>query len=105
MDPPKGWKDKAAPLTGISSFPREKTQPYSFEEPWLPDSLDEGRTREFVPCGAIAGIFARTDSERGVWKAPAGTQANIRGALDLSVKLTDDENGEAQPPRHQLSEN
>jgi uncharacterized protein len=97
LDPPKGWKDKSAPLTGISSFPREKNAAIFFPRITAADSLDEGRSREFVPCGAIAGIFARTDSERGVWKAPAGTQANIRGALDLSVRLTDDENGELNP--------
>jgi phage tail sheath protein FI len=97
LDPPKGWKDKSAPLAGISPFPREKNAAIFFPRIMAADSLDEGRIREFVPCGAIAGIFARTDSERGVWKAPAGTQANIRGALDLSVKLTDDENGELNP--------
>jgi uncharacterized protein len=97
LDPPKGWKNKAAPLTGISLFPREKNAVIYFPRIMAADSLDEGRIREFVPCGAIAGIFARTDSERGVWKAPAGTQANIRGAVDLSVKLTDDENGELNP--------
>ena len=30
-------------------------------------------------CGAVAGVMARTDAERGVWKAPAGLQAGIVG--------------------------
>ena len=46
-----------------------------------------------MPCGAVAGVFARTDSERGIWKAPAGLDATLRGVRDLTVKLTDAENG------------
>ncbi|MGH7901625.1 MAG: phage tail sheath family protein [Thermodesulfobacteriota bacterium] len=45
------------------------------------------------PSGAIAGLMARIDSSRGVWKAPAGTEADLRGVLGLEVKLTDMENG------------
>ncbi len=51
----------------------------------------------FPPCGAVAGVFARTDSERGVWKAPAGISAAILGAQALSVHLTDAENGLLNP--------
>ena len=34
---------------------------------------------DFPPCGAIAGVMARTDATRGVWKAPAGLEAGICG--------------------------
>jgi hypothetical protein len=51
----------------------------------------------FVPCGAVAGIMARTDANRGVWKAPAGIEATITGADELTVKLTDEENGLLNP--------
>jgi phage tail sheath protein FI len=50
-------------------------------------------TGEFAPCGAIAGIFARTDASRGVWKAPAGLEAGVNGILELTYRLTDGENG------------
>jgi phage tail sheath protein FI len=50
-----------------------------------------------VPCGTVAGIFARTDTQRGVWKAPAGLDAALVDAPKLSVPLTDDENGELNP--------
>jgi phage tail sheath protein FI len=43
--------------------------------------------------GAIAGLMARTDADRGVWKAPAGIEATLSGVLGLDVKLTDMENG------------
>jgi uncharacterized protein len=45
------------------------------------------------PSGAIAGLMARTDATRGVWKAPAGIEADIRNVLGVEVNLTDTENG------------
>jgi uncharacterized protein len=67
--------------------------------PWYrePDPLMGNVVRAFPPSGALAGLFARTDSERGVWKAPAGTEANIRGAVGLTATLTDRENGVLNP--------
>jgi uncharacterized protein len=61
------------------------------------DPLQENRTEEFAPCGVIAGIFARTDATRGVWKAPAGIEAGILGVRELSYKMTDGENGILNP--------
>jgi hypothetical protein len=52
---------------------------------------------EFAPCGAVAGVFARTDTQRGVWKAPAGLDASLVGVPQLTVSLTDSENGELNP--------
>ncbi len=54
---------------------------------------DAGLRKPIGPSGMIAGLMARTDSQRGVWKAPAGTEADLRGVLDLEVNLTDLENG------------
>ncbi len=59
----------------------------------VPDPLDELRLRSLGACGTIAGLYARTDSERGVWKAPAGTEARLRGVFELEDVLTDAENG------------
>jgi phage tail sheath protein FI len=52
-----------------------------------------GLMRTIGASGAIAGLMARTDATRGVWKAPAGTEADLRGILGLEIKLTDMENG------------
>jgi phage tail sheath protein FI len=52
-----------------------------------------GMIEEFVPCGAVAGVFARTDAQRGVWKAPAGIDAGLSGVSGLTYTLTDPENG------------
>jgi phage tail sheath protein FI len=61
------------------------------------DPLRDGQTDQFVPCGAVAGIMARTDASRGVWKAPAGLDAAINGIQGLAVKLNDLENGMLNP--------
>jgi phage tail sheath protein FI len=57
------------------------------------DPLRDNQVGEFVPCGAIAGVMARTDSTRGVWKAPAGLDAALAGVQGLQVRLNDLENG------------
>jgi phage tail sheath protein FI len=41
------------------------------------------------PSGYLAGIYARIDARRGVWKAPAGTEANLGGTVGVAVPLTD----------------
>jgi uncharacterized protein len=41
--------------------------------------------------------MARTDGARGVWKAPAGTEAGLSGVRGLALTLTDGENGELNP--------
>ncbi|MER6556435.1 phage tail sheath subtilisin-like domain-containing protein [Streptomyces sp. NPDC001027] len=62
-----------------------------------PDPTDRGRMGTFVGCGAIAGVIARTDATRGVWKAPAGVDATLTGISGLAVNLTDAENGMLNP--------
>jgi hypothetical protein len=49
------------------------------------------------PTGAIAGLMARIDSSRGVWKAPAGTEADLRGITGLERRFSDLENGVLNP--------
>jgi len=61
------------------------------------DPLLQNQLDTFVPCGMIAGIMARTDSQRGVWKAPAGLDATLGNVNALQVKFTDDENGQLNP--------
>jgi len=61
------------------------------------DPLRDGQLDTFVPCGIIAGVMARTDTQRGVWKAPAGLDAGLAGTQALEVNLTDNENGLLNP--------
>ena len=61
------------------------------------DSLRDSRVDTFAPSGIIAGIMARTDVARGVWKAPAGLDASLNGVQDLQITLNDLENGQLNP--------
>src|SRR5947209_679134 len=61
------------------------------------DPLRDSRLDTFVPSGILAGVMARTDVARGVWKAPAGLDASLNGVQDLQVNLNDLENGQLNP--------
>jgi phage tail sheath protein FI len=58
----------------------------------IPDPLNPGQSRTIGSSGAVAGAYARTDTQRGVWKAPAGSDAVLGGTL--AAKLTDGQNGQ-----------
>jgi hypothetical protein len=59
--------------------------------------LNDGQLQNFVPSGAMAGMYARIDAQRGVWKAPAGQETALTGVQGLAVLLTDMENGQLNP--------
>jgi phage tail sheath protein FI len=63
----------------------------------IADPLDNFRLRAVGASGTLAGLYARTDSERGIWKAPAGTDAVLRGVQALDYILNDAENGTLNP--------
>jgi phage tail sheath protein FI len=63
----------------------------------IADPLNSGKATTKSPCGMVAGVYASTDSSRGVWKAPAGTDAALAGAIALERLLTDGENGVLNP--------
>jgi phage tail sheath protein FI len=95
VDPPGGWSDKAKAKNGIGSVgTSSKNAALFFPRLRQPDPLLNNQTGTFAPCGAVAGVIARTDVARGVWKAPAGLDATLAGVPALSVPLTDLENGE-----------
>jgi phage tail sheath protein FI len=84
------WKTTGLTVSdpnGAAFFPRLR----------LPDPLNNFQLRTFAPCGVVAGLYARTDTTRGVWKAPAGTEATLSGVQSLVYKLTDAENGVLNP--------
>jgi uncharacterized protein len=62
--------------------------------PWITaqDPLSPRTLVDIPPSGHLAGIYARTDATRGVHKAPANEP--VRGALNLTYRLTDEEQGE-----------
>jgi phage tail sheath protein FI len=76
---------------------RNKNAALYFPRTWIPDPVNEFRLRSVPASGTMAGIYARTDSERGVWKAPAGVEAVLDGVTRLDMKLSDAENGVLNP--------
>jgi uncharacterized protein len=84
------WLDGAAGLRSANAalyFPRMD----------IADPLNQQRLRPVSPSGTVAGLWARTDGARGVWKAPAGTAATLTGVQKLEYVLTDPENGVLNP--------
>jgi uncharacterized protein len=76
---------------------RDKNAAFYYPRVQTPDPLNAFRLRSFGASGTIAGLCARTDSARGVWKAPAGTEANLVNVPQLDYALTDGENGVLNP--------
>jgi phage tail sheath protein FI len=99
VDPPPNVSTVSAAVDWISSqlgvtnpngaafFPRLR----------LPDPLNNFQLRTFAPSGVVAGVYATTDGSRGVWKAPAGTNAVLNGVQSMVYKLSDAENGVLNP--------
>lgn len=99
VDPPANVVTLEAALDWISSRLATKG-PHAaayFPRVRIADPLDDFRLRSIPPAGAVAGLVARTDANRGVWKAPAGTEASLRGISRLEYAMTDAENGVLNP--------
>jgi len=101
VDPPYGSTlSGATAIAGFQSSLTIATPNYAalyFPTLWQTDPLHDNQFEEFAPCGAVAGVMARTDSDRGVWKAPAGLEARLGGVPALSVPLNDADTGQLNP--------
>jgi Bacteriophage tail sheath protein len=86
----KDWLDTHA------SFRNNNAAVY-FPRLQIPDPLNEYRLRSVGASGTMAGVYSRTDSERGVWKAPAGIETVLNGVSALDYKMNDAENGILNP--------
>lgn len=105
VDPPSAWEDPTDVLDATSGIDgtnspvpaRDENASIYFPRVRLADPLQENRLETFAPCGLVAGIHARTDAQRGVWKAPAGQEATLFGVRRLAYRMTDGENGRLNP--------
>jgi len=95
LDAPKSAETPAQMAQAVQNATLPKTSYGAAYFPWIkiPDPLNSRKLRLTPPIGSIAGLFARTDNSRGVWTAPAGTDAAVIGVSGLSYNLTDSENG------------
>lgn len=103
VDAPADWDVTAARarIGDFAALDRAHTALY-FPRLVAPDPQRPGTDAVYAPCGAVAGVIARTDATRGVWKAPAGLDAILQGITGLAIAgqiraLTDFENGELNP--------
>jgi phage tail sheath protein FI len=105
VDSPAAWKsandivkNNNGALTDLAlTGDRARNAALFFPRLIEPDPKRDGQLDVFAASGAIAGLMARTDTARGIWKAPAGVDAAISGAQGLSVGLTNEENGQLNP--------
>src|SRR5262249_37410175 len=72
---------------GVDKLARPRDSKYgAYYFPWI-QVYDPERGNVYVPpAGHIAGVYARTDNERGVHKAPANEI--VRGALGLKYQIS-----------------
>ena len=88
------------PLSG-DSFPLTGPDAANsaFYFPWVqgPDPAVGNRPTLFPPCGFVAGAYASSDSNPGVWKAPAGINTKLASAMGLQFALNDLQNGLLNP--------
>lgn len=93
LDSPRG-----ASVTGVAEHRPGVDSVFGYAAlyyPWLRVSASEGNRLLLVPpSGHVAGIYARIDNNRGVHKAPAGTEATLNGVLGVEEALTDAEQGD-----------
>ena len=63
--------------------------------PWIavtdPTGKDSNPIRWIPPIGHVGGTYARIAGSRGIWEAPAGNKAGLRGALAVERDITDQE--------------
>lgn len=93
LDPPRGLRSPRGPVRAVADWARQKGTPRHtntavyFPRISIPDPSRKTGSILVSPSGAVAGIYARTDARRGVWKAPAGVDAHLRGADGLETDV------------------
>jgi uncharacterized protein len=86
VDPPLTVTDSAdmAAWAGRHGALRDHNAAFYFPPLQVEDPLADGRPRVVAPSGVVAGVCSRLDGEEGVWKAPAGIEARVRGATPVT---------------------
>ncbi|MGH9933213.1 MAG: phage tail sheath C-terminal domain-containing protein [Pyrinomonadaceae bacterium] len=95
VDPPATIKTKDEMVDWMETNDdlRHRNAAIYFPRIEIPDPLNGNQPRNVGASGTLAGVYARTDQTRGVWKAPAGAEADLRGG-NIAVQLANPENGE-----------
>jgi phage tail sheath protein FI len=104
IDPPSGHELENANTVATMALP---TSTYSvLYYPWVemanplyhPDKApDRNKTVKIPPSALAAGMWAKIDAKRGVWKAPAGVEARLTGAAGLEFAVENLEQDQLNP--------
>ncbi|MGM0385794.1 MAG: phage tail sheath family protein [Actinomycetota bacterium] len=85
VDPPSAWASAEDAAAAVEELVIRSPDAVLYAPRLLaPDPLRGGAIGEFAPGSAVAGVIARTDEDRGVWKAPAGVEASLRGVVGVA---------------------
>lgn len=104
IDPPRGQElGQAAEVSGLG-LPASSYSVLYY--PWVSvanpfyhaqRSPDRAKNLSVAPSALAAGLWAKTDSRRGVWKAPAGVRAQLNGVSGLAHHVADHEQDQLNP--------
>ncbi|WP_420121129.1 phage tail sheath family protein [Nakamurella sp.] len=102
MDIPPGVDTTTRMINWLGANPSIRDRNAAVTFPRLrivdPDPLRNGAMRDIGSSGTLAGVYARTDSARGIWKAPAGTATQLRGiAGPAGTPLNDSDSAQLNP--------
>lgn len=97
LDIPPSVATMAQAQAWIATAPKSANAAAYFPRLLFADLARPGQRRALPSSGALAGVYARTDAQRGVWKAPAGPEAGIRGTFGPETPMSDSENGALNP--------
>lgn len=99
IDPRSDWNNVAKAQAGVVAARAGLAKDYAAMYWPRVTVVDEisGQSRNIDPGGTVAGIYARTDAARGVWKAPAGLEAVTVGVRGVEFPMSDDDNGIINP--------
>ena len=95
-DTPDGVNYGSGATTVITSDFNTKSKNSALYFPYLQSNHPlTGAVINIPPSGTVAGIFAETDQNRGVWKAPAGLETLLTNVTDVVAtgRMTDQRQG------------
>ena len=99
IDPPDAWNAAQVAAASIANLRIGVVGDHAMVA-WprlrIPDPVT-GLLRTIDPAGSIAGVAARIDGSRGVWKAPAGLESTVIGIRGVQTRISDPENGLLNP--------
>lgn len=99
VDPPSTWTSVALADAGAASI-KTGVDTRNSVVYWPRVTVPSATSSAGVnvdPSGSMAGLYARTDTRAGTWKAPAGLEATLTGVLGVEVPMSDAENGRLNP--------